>query len=58
IGLTALVINVVVTVVLTLLFRALKTSNGTDITVQSDYFADRGDPRVSDTVSEEKPIHP
>ena len=29
---------------LTALFRALKVSNGTDITRQSDYFADIGDP--------------
>ena len=32
--------------VLTALFRALKVSNGTDITRQSDYFADIGDPGV------------
>ena len=31
--------------------------NGTDITVQSDYFADVGDPRVQATVDESRPIH-
>jgi SSS family solute:Na+ symporter len=43
--------------VLTALFRALKVSNGTDITRQSDYFADVGDPGVDPVVSESKPIH-
>jgi SSS family solute:Na+ symporter len=58
IGLTALVINVAVAVLLTVAFRALKVNNGTDITTQFDYFADIGDPRVQATVSEESPIHP
>ena len=58
IGLTALVVNLVVVVALTLAFRALKVNNGTDITTQSDYFADIGDPRVEPVVSEERPIHP
>ena len=44
IGLTALVVNVVVTVVLTAVFRGLKVDNGTDITQSSDYFADIGRP--------------
>ena len=57
IGLTAFVINVLVTVLLTLVFRALKVGNGTDITKGSDYFADIGDPGVEATVAEEKPIH-
>jgi SSS family solute:Na+ symporter len=57
IGLTALVVNVVVTVALTAVFRGLKVDNGTDITQTSDYFADIGDPRVEAIVSEEKPIH-
>ena len=57
IGLTTLAVNVVVAVVLTALFRALKVNNGTDITRQSDYFADIGDPDVEAVVSEDKPIH-
>jgi SSS family solute:Na+ symporter len=56
IGLTAFVVNVVVAVVLTLVLRAAKVSNGTDLTVQSDYFADLGDPRVLRTVEESQPI--
>jgi solute:Na+ symporter, SSS family len=41
----------------TFVFRALKVGNGTDITKESDYFADIGDPGVQARVSEEKPIH-
>ena len=47
IAVTALVINIVVAVVLTLVFRALKTPYGTDETVTVDYFADRDDPKVA-----------
>jgi SSS family solute:Na+ symporter len=57
IGLTALAINIVVVVVLTLVFRGLKVSNGTDNTVQSDYFADIDDPGVQKVVDESEPIH-
>jgi SSS family solute:Na+ symporter len=57
IGLTALAVNIVVAVVLTLVFRAIKDSNGTDNTVQSDYFADVGDRGVQRTVDESSPIH-
>jgi SSS family solute:Na+ symporter len=56
IGLTAFVVNVLVAVVLTLVLRATKVSNGTDLTVQSDYFADLGDPGVLHTVEESQPI--
>jgi len=56
IGLTAFVVNVVVAVVLTLVLRAAKVSNGTDLTVQSDYFADLGDTGVLRTVEESQPI--
>jgi SSS family solute:Na+ symporter len=57
IGLTALVVNVLVTVVLTVVFRALRVGNGTDITRTSDYFADLGDPGVEARVTEERPLH-
>ncbi|MGI8768940.1 MAG: monocarboxylate uptake permease MctP [Propionibacteriaceae bacterium] len=56
IGLTALVLNIVVAAVLTLIFRAANLSNGTDITQESDYFADAGDPGVR-PVAQEQPIH-
>jgi len=57
IGLTAFVVNVVVAVLLTLVFRALKVGNGTDITQTDDYFADLGDPDVAARVAVDKPIH-
>ena len=57
IGLTAFALNVVVTVVLTALLNATRVSNGTDITSQSDYFADVGDPGVRPVLSEKEPIH-
>jgi SSS family solute:Na+ symporter len=56
IGLTAFVVNVLVAVILTLVLRAAKVSNGTDLTVQSDYFADIGQPGVLRTVEESQPI--
>jgi SSS family solute:Na+ symporter len=48
IALTAFVINVVVAVVLTVLFRLLKTPDGEDATRPIDYKADAGDPSVHD----------
>ncbi|WP_328668984.1 sodium:solute symporter family protein [Streptomyces sp. NBC_00322] len=46
IGLTAFVLNVVVTVVLTFALRAVKAPEGVDETSPSDYTADAGDPGV------------
>ncbi|QCD58165.1 monocarboxylate uptake permease MctP [Streptomyces hawaiiensis] len=46
IGLTAFVLNVVVTVVLTFVLRALKAPDGIDETKPEDYTADAGDPGV------------
>ncbi len=47
IAITAFVLNLVVTVVLTLVMRYLvKAPEGTDATIPADYFADAGDPRV------------
>ena len=57
IALTAFGINLVVAVLLTLVLRALKVGNGNDMTVQSDYFADAGDPGVQRTVDESQPVH-
>jgi len=48
IALTALVINLVVVIVLTLVFRALNVPDGVDSTHKSDYTADAGDPGVKD----------
>ncbi len=46
IGMTAFVLNVVVTVVLTFVLKAVKAPEGTDETVPGDYTADAGDPGV------------
>jgi SSS family solute:Na+ symporter len=50
IALTAFAINLVVAVVLTLVLNAAKVSNGADVTIKGDYFADAGDPRVEKNV--------
>src|SRR3954449_4556522 len=47
IALTAFVINVLVAVVLTFVFRGLKVAEGVDETRPSDYHADAGDPGVT-----------
>ncbi|GAB3586213.1 monocarboxylate uptake permease MctP [Calidifontibacter terrae] len=46
IAFTAFVLNVVVSVVLTVILRAAKVPAGRDETVTMDYFADEDDPRV------------
>ena len=46
IALTAFVVNVILAVVLTFVFRAFKAPLGADATIKGDYFADEGDPRV------------
>jgi SSS family solute:Na+ symporter len=46
IALTAWVLNVLVTVVLTVVFRALKVAEGGDETTADDYHADAGEPGV------------
>ncbi|QDP97123.1 sodium:solute symporter [Microlunatus elymi] len=46
IGFTAFLLNVIVTVVVTIILRALKVPNGRDITRRSDYFVDADAPGV------------
>jgi SSS family solute:Na+ symporter len=53
IALTAFVVNIVVAVVLTYVFRAMNIANGTDETDPSDYRADAGDPGVADVLEGE-----
>jgi solute:Na+ symporter, SSS family len=50
IALTAFVINVIVAVLLTLVFRAMKLAEGEDETKPSDYVADAGDRGVQDVL--------
>jgi solute:Na+ symporter, SSS family len=57
IGLTAFAVNIAVVVLVTALLRAARVSNGTDLTQQSDYFVDLGDPGVERVVTESRPIH-
>ncbi|MGO4692272.1 monocarboxylate uptake permease MctP [Glaciibacter sp. 2TAF33] len=52
IAITAFVINAIVAVVLTLVFRALKVSAGLDATTRSDYGADEDDPKVAEIAKE------
>ena len=47
IALTAWILNVVVAVVLTLVFRVARVAGGTDHTTEADYHADAGDEGVS-----------
>jgi SSS family solute:Na+ symporter len=47
-GLTALVLNVLVTVIGTFICRALDVDSGIDDTHPTDYLADAGDPEVAD----------
>src|SRR5687767_2356185 len=47
-GLTALVLNLLVSTILTVIFRAAGVSAGVDDTRPSDYHADAGDPEVAD----------
>lgn len=46
IGFTAFLLNLIVAVVLTLILRAAKVSNGSDITRKADYFVDADTPGV------------
>ncbi|MFL6109643.1 MAG: monocarboxylate uptake permease MctP [Marmoricola sp.] len=52
IALTAFVLNLVVSVLLTLVLGAAKVGNGTDATEPGDYYADEGDPRVDADLAE------
>jgi SSS family solute:Na+ symporter len=47
-GFLALVANLVVCAVATLVFRAMKVADGVDATQPDEFFADAGDPRVHD----------
>jgi SSS family solute:Na+ symporter len=55
IALTAFALNLIVAVVATVVYRALKVDEGTDQTRAEDYHADRGDPGVEDLPVAERP---
>ncbi len=46
VALTALMLNFIVVIVATVLFRAIKLPEGRDSTTADDYVADQGDPRI------------
>jgi SSS family solute:Na+ symporter len=46
VGFVAVIVNLLVAVVLTLILRATRVPEGADGTTPDDYFADEGDPRV------------
>ncbi|HEY3506980.1 MAG TPA: sodium:solute symporter [Actinocatenispora sp.] len=47
-GFVAVLVNVVVAVIFTLIFKAAKAPDGRDLTTKPDYTADEGDPKVSE----------
>jgi SSS family solute:Na+ symporter len=50
---TALLINVLVAVIFTLILRAVKAPGGTDETEPDDYYSDAADPKVVSTAKRE-----
>jgi len=45
-GFVAVALNLIVTIIATLIARAAKVPDGPDATAHSDYFADEGDPKI------------
>src|SRR5262249_10312700 len=45
-GFVAVALNLIIAVIVTLIARAAKLSDGPDATRPSDYFADEGDPKI------------
>jgi SSS family solute:Na+ symporter len=46
VGIVAVLVNLAVAALLTLVLRAVRVADGVDGTTPDDYFADEGDPRV------------
>ncbi len=57
IGVIAFLVNLVISVVLTVVLRALKIADGADQTSPEDYGADTGDEGVDPVVHPEQPAH-
>ncbi|WP_433076522.1 monocarboxylate uptake permease MctP [Dactylosporangium sp. CA-052675] len=55
VGFVAVVVNLAVAAILTLILRASSVTDGGDDTTREDYFADEGDPRVTDTPTSPAP---
>jgi SSS family solute:Na+ symporter len=58
IAITAFVINAIVSVVFTFVFRAVKVKDGKDITTANDYGADEHDPKVAKVTEKVKWLEP
>src|SRR5690606_41299918 len=58
VGLRAVLVNLVVVVVLTVLLRASRVPDGRDGTEPGDYLADEDDPRTGRAPSDEAPAPP
>ncbi|MFI5313810.1 MAG: monocarboxylate uptake permease MctP [Candidatus Dormibacteria bacterium] len=56
IAITAFVLNAIVSVLLTLIFRALRVPDGRDRTTNADYGADEGDPKVVPVLEPYEPV--
>ncbi|WP_184786297.1 monocarboxylate uptake permease MctP [Phytomonospora endophytica] len=56
VGLVAVLVNVVVTVLATFVLKAMKTTDGADATARDDYFVDEGDKDVDTTDPEKEPV--
>jgi SSS family solute:Na+ symporter len=57
IAVIAVLVNLIVAVVLTVVLRAMKVDEGVDQTRAQDYHADAGDPGVEDELHPEAPAH-
>ncbi|KQW47705.1 sodium:solute symporter [Nocardioides sp. Root1257] len=57
IAVVAVLVNLLVSVVLTVVLRAMKVDEGVDQTRPQDFHADAGDPGVEDELSPETPVH-
>ncbi|MGI8523151.1 MAG: monocarboxylate uptake permease MctP [Nocardioides sp.] len=56
-GFTALIANLLVTLIGSAILRALKVPDGADETRSADYLADEGDPRVEAEIDPHRPAH-
>ncbi|MER7283287.1 sodium:solute symporter [Dactylosporangium sp. NPDC000244] len=55
VGFVAVIVNLAVAAIVTLILRASSVTDGGDDTTREDYFADEGDPRISDAPTSPAP---
>jgi SSS family solute:Na+ symporter len=56
VGFVAVLVNLAVAAIVTLILRASSVADGGDDTTRDDYFADEGDPRISDVPTSPAPV--